>query len=332
MDWGNAIVRKISRAGGAADGGPVESLEMELHLAGDFKKTKKKVTWIAAPSEVTPVTLLDYDYLITKKKLEEDDKVEELLNPKTEFRCVFFFERGPSPRSGRSLCYLGRSAADRCPPFVPQTHRTAAIADHNVRSLPAGSIIQFERKGFYIVDKAFDPSKPDQPAELILIPDGKASSIALKYQVPGGGEKEKEKAAAGGKKAGGKTPAKDKDAAAQAKKKGASTERVGLPEVAPKEPVESVMKSEGTKGYDIPVRVRPFFSFLAFLFWSGIYLVLTVCPSHCRPRCTAWTRPTGPRRSRLRSRPRCTMSSPLTSRFPFLSRRLHYIDCAVLQI
>lgn len=87
MDWGNAIVRKISRAGGAADG-PVESLEMELHLAGDFKKTKKKVTWIAAPSEVTPVTLLDYDYLITKKKLEEDDKVEELLNPKTEFRCV----------------------------------------------------------------------------------------------------------------------------------------------------------------------------------------------------------------------------------------------------
>ena len=89
MDWGNAIVRKISRAG--ADGGPVESLEMELHLAGDFKKTKKKVTWIAAPSEVTPVTLLDYDYLITKKKLEEDDKVEELLNPKTEFRCVFCF-------------------------------------------------------------------------------------------------------------------------------------------------------------------------------------------------------------------------------------------------
>ncbi|KWU44321.1 glutamyl-tRNA synthetase [Rhodotorula sp. JG-1b] len=183
MDWGNAIVRKISRAG--ADGGPVESLEMELHLAGDFKKTKKKVTWIAAPSEVTPVTLLDYDYLITKKKLEEDDKVEELLNPKTEFR-------------------------------------TAAIADHNVRSLPAGSIIQFERKGFYIVDKAFDPSQPDQPAELILIPDGKASSIALKYQA----------------------------------KKGAATKRVGLPEVAPKEPVESVMKSEGTKGYDIPVRTK----------------------------------------------------------------------------
>lgn len=87
MDWGNAIVRKITRAAGS-DSGPVEALEMELHLAGDFKKTKKKVTWLAAPSEVTPVTLLDYDYLITKKKLEEDDKVEEVLNPKTEYRCV----------------------------------------------------------------------------------------------------------------------------------------------------------------------------------------------------------------------------------------------------
>ena len=137
--------------------------------------------------------------------------------------------------------------------------------------MPAGSIIQFERKGFYIVDKAFDPSKPDQPAELILIPDGKASSIALKYQVPGGAGGEKEKAAVGGggkKAAGGKTPAKDKDAVAQAKKKGASTKRVGLPEVAPKEPVESVMKSEGTKGYDIPVRVRLLSSLSrALLFW-----------------------------------------------------------------
>ena len=34
-----------------------------------------------------------------------------------------------------------------------RTHRTAAIADHNVRSLPAGSIIQFERKGSIAVDK-----------------------------------------------------------------------------------------------------------------------------------------------------------------------------------
>lgn len=147
-----------------------------------------------------------------------------------------------------------------------RTRSTAAVADHNLRSLAAGTILQFERKGFYIVDRAFDPATPDRPAELILIPDGKASSIALKYHVPtaagadAAGEKGKGKAAKGAK-----TPAKDKDAAAQqqqqAKKKNqdgkaAEADRTGLPEVAPKEPVESILKSEGTKGYDIPVKVR----------------------------------------------------------------------------
>ena len=71
MDWGNAIVRsrKISATG------KVESIEMELHLEGDFRKTKKKVTWLAQPTtayKLVDVTLLDYDYLITKKKLEEE--------------------------------------------------------------------------------------------------------------------------------------------------------------------------------------------------------------------------------------------------------------------
>lgn len=88
MDWGNAIVRTIKKA---SDGAAVESLEMELNLAGDFKKTKKKVTWLSPPSvagasdELTQVKLLDYDYLITKKKLEEEDSVESVLNPKTEY-------------------------------------------------------------------------------------------------------------------------------------------------------------------------------------------------------------------------------------------------------
>ncbi|KAL7341781.1 hypothetical protein BJY59DRAFT_719763 [Rhodotorula toruloides] len=87
MDWGNAFVRTISRS---SDSGPVISLEMELNLAGDFKKTKKKVTWLASPKapsspeDLTLVSLLDYDYLITKKKLEEDDNVEDLINPKTD--------------------------------------------------------------------------------------------------------------------------------------------------------------------------------------------------------------------------------------------------------
>lgn len=91
MDWGNAFVRKITKSDST---GQIESLEMELNLSGDFKKTKKKVTWLSPPTvngsgdELQKVKLLDYDYLITKKKLEEEDSVESFLNPKTEYSCV----------------------------------------------------------------------------------------------------------------------------------------------------------------------------------------------------------------------------------------------------
>ncbi|KAL1737833.1 hypothetical protein HDZ31DRAFT_70726, partial [Schizophyllum fasciatum] len=95
---------------------------------GDVKKTKLKTTWLAAePAQDSaailtappgidaalapvPITLLDYDYLITKKKLEEGDEVQDYLTPQTEFR-------------------------------------VAAVADGNVRSLKKGDVIQFERKG-----------------------------------------------------------------------------------------------------------------------------------------------------------------------------------------
>jgi glutamyl-tRNA synthetase len=95
MDWGNAFVRSINKS----SSGGVESLEMELNLSGDFKKTKKKVTWLSPPSvggaasELTRVKLLDYDYLITKKKLEEEDSVESVLNPKTEYSLVSSLSR-----------------------------------------------------------------------------------------------------------------------------------------------------------------------------------------------------------------------------------------------
>ncbi|GAA5955820.1 hypothetical protein JCM3765_001862 [Sporobolomyces pararoseus] len=219
MDWGNAFVRSIKKS----STGTIESLEMELNLSGDFKKTKKKVTWLSPPSvstspqELTQVKLLDYDYLITKKKLEEEDSVECVLNPKTEYS-------------------------------------TEAVADLNIKELQKGDIIQFERKGFYIVDSAYDSSNPSKEVELIFIPDGKASTIALKYQVPEAPKKEKGKktAAAGG------TSSKDKDAAAKAKKAAAAPATVGLPEIAPTEVIETVLRSEGKKGFEIPVKTKMF--------------------------------------------------------------------------
>jgi hypothetical protein len=155
------------------------------------------------------------------------------------------------------------------------SNSTAALADTNLASLPVGSIIQFERKGFYILDRAHNPSSPSEPAVLIFIPDGKASSIALKYVAPAKeGGKDAKKA---GEK---KTSAKDK-VAAVAQKKAAATPAAAsssdvlrrIPELAPKEAVNIVLKSDGTKGFEIPVTVRlvlPSFSFLSLF---GLFLL-----------------------------------------------------------
>lgn len=138
MDWGNAFVKAIKK-----DGAKVTSVELSLHLEGDFKKTKKKLTWLCRgkSDNLVPLHLLDYDYLITKKKLEEDDTFENCVNKATEFK-------------------------------------VEAIGDSNLRSIKKGEIIQLERKGFYICDKEYSASSP--AVHLILIPDGKAESVALK--------------------------------------------------------------------------------------------------------------------------------------------------------
>ena len=78
MDWGNAIIRKKT----VDASGEVKAIEADLYLEGDFKKTKKKITWLPAndASALVNVTLLDYDYLITKKKLEEGDDVKDFVS------------------------------------------------------------------------------------------------------------------------------------------------------------------------------------------------------------------------------------------------------------
>jgi glutamyl-tRNA synthetase len=124
---------------------------MELHLEGDFKKTTKKITWLAQPTAVHPLvdaTLIDYDYLITKKKLEENDELKDFATPVTEFR-------------------------------------EDAFADANVRELTRGDIIQFERRGYFVFDGIAEKGGDDalgkrETWEFIRIPDGRAASLASK--------------------------------------------------------------------------------------------------------------------------------------------------------
>jgi glutamyl-tRNA synthetase len=84
MDWGNAIIKEVETKDRV-----VQSVKAILHLEGDFKKTKLKLTWLSQENKAVEVCLLDYDFLITKKKLEEEDKIEDFVTPVTEF-VVFF--------------------------------------------------------------------------------------------------------------------------------------------------------------------------------------------------------------------------------------------------
>lgn len=140
MNWGNAVVRKkhysllntLNPLKSEADK-TVTELELELHLQGDVKKTSKKVTWLSTDQDLVPLTMYDFDYLITKDKLEDDDVLENVLNEKTETK-------------------------------------TEALADCNVAELKEDDIVQFDRKGYFRIDRAM---KGGESVIAFQIPTGK---------------------------------------------------------------------------------------------------------------------------------------------------------------
>ena len=115
LNWGNTHVRNIIKD---ENGTEVTSVELELHLEGDVKKTKK-ITWLAvSETNLVPVDLVSFDYLITKDKLDKKDRVEDFLTPVTE-------------------------------------SRVEAFADCNVTALEQGAIVQLEREGYYRLDAPY---------------------------------------------------------------------------------------------------------------------------------------------------------------------------------
>jgi glutamyl-tRNA synthetase len=127
MNWGNAYVRKIIGSS------PITGLELELHLEGDVKKTEKKVTWLSSDQDLIKTDVYEFDYLMTKDKLEEGDNWEDFVNP------------------------------DSC-------HKAEALVDANAAELKENDIIQLERKGYFRVDKAAEGGKG---LVLFGIPTGK---------------------------------------------------------------------------------------------------------------------------------------------------------------
>ncbi|KIV86274.1 glutamate-tRNA ligase [Exophiala sideris] len=144
MNWGNAYVRdiqyeKTSDKSDIADGvnalGNVSSMELELHLDGDFKATKKKITWLSKDQELVPVELVDFDHLLSKDKLTEEEEThwEDFLTPKSEFKSY-------------------------------------SVADCNVWDVKVDDVLQFDRKGYYRCDKA---ATKESPGVFFKIPSGK---------------------------------------------------------------------------------------------------------------------------------------------------------------
>jgi len=136
MDWGNAIIEKVHKTGEN-----VVSLEGRLHLEGSVKSTEKKLTWLPTIEDLIKTSLIEYGHLITKKKLEDEDLLEDFVN------------------------HNSKTEID-------------AIGDANLRSLKKGDRLQLERRGYFIVEEPYLNSQ--KPMVLIMIPDGhttKAASI-----------------------------------------------------------------------------------------------------------------------------------------------------------
>ncbi|KAL8481857.1 hypothetical protein ACS0TY_028126 [Phlomoides rotata] len=83
--------------------------------------------------------LVDFDYLITKKKLEEDEDFVDVVNPSTRTE-------------------------------------TSTLGECDMHNLKRGDVIQLERKGNYRCDAPL--VRLSNPIVLFAIPDGKQQTVA----------------------------------------------------------------------------------------------------------------------------------------------------------
>jgi glutamyl-tRNA synthetase len=135
MQWGNAIVEKVMKD----SNGVITKMVGRLNLDGDFKLTKKKLHWLPRIENLVPVKMEYYDYIITKPKIEENDVVEDLINPKSKWAITGF--------GAKEIAHLKK-----------------------------GDRLQVERKGYFVVDV---PASQSKEVVLINIPDGKTKLSPL---------------------------------------------------------------------------------------------------------------------------------------------------------
>lgn len=105
----------------------------------DFKKTNK-ITWLADGTNLLVADLVEYDHLIKQKKVEEDVEFQDIVNTNSKFVGQYY-------------------------------------VDSNIRTLNAGQFLQFQRKGYYKIDRVVKEGD-DLRYTLIYTPDGKKVGLA----------------------------------------------------------------------------------------------------------------------------------------------------------
>jgi len=127
--WGVVLIKKVNG----------NELEGEFVPDGDIKAAKRKLSWIADVTDNTRVVLTEFDNLVSKDKLEENDNFEDFINPNT-------------------------------------LASTEVIGDAGLKTLKVNDVIQLERRGYYRVDRPY--INKDKPLNLYMIPDGKTKSMS----------------------------------------------------------------------------------------------------------------------------------------------------------
>ena len=131
INWGNIICEKVERDAT----GKVVKIVAKTNFSGDVKSTSKKITWIGYKSkeELVPLELVEYGPMITERKIEEEMKVEDIVN-----------------YNSKEVSY--------------------ALGEAAMTDIKHGQIFQIQRKGFYRVDAV--PTAEKKHYTLIYVPDG----------------------------------------------------------------------------------------------------------------------------------------------------------------
>lgn len=166
--------------------GRVVSIKGRLHLEGNVKTTKWKLTWLPQQQEeLVDLLLVDFDHLLTKRKLEEDDSFEDFVNNNSvrAWVCVCAMQRTRSAAWALFCVCIPTMYTHKRKQMLtflsaqPQRHEATAWGDPNMRGLQKGDVIQLERRGYFIVDVPLvKPGK--QPMVLFEVPDGRATKVS----------------------------------------------------------------------------------------------------------------------------------------------------------